>query len=404
MSTRRTIIAAGLAAALVGSSVCGIATPAYAVEQSEVDAAAAKLSELGTQLSQIQSELDSASENLAQTSTDLANKQTEVENTQAELDTKRSELSEIMRNNYKLGSSSTLDFLLGSTSIDDLVSRVCYMDKISEQRAEVISSVKTMENELKTEQAELESKQSEQSEKISSLQSQANDYDSRVSEASAYYNSLDSELQAQVAAAAAAEQSAAATAVAAVQQAAQQQEAAQAASQVSEETQEQLKKQDEAEVPVASTSEKSDQSESSSSNSSNSSSSNSSSSSSSNSSSSSSSSSSSYGGGGVSTALSQIGKPYVYGATGPDSFDCSGLVCYSYGYGRGRTTYDMISSLQASGDWKTDISQLSYGDLVFTSEGHVGIYLGNNTMVHAPKPGSSVCTTTLWSFYGGGSY
>lgn len=397
MISRRPVVAAGLAAALFGTLAFGSPAPAYAVEQADVDAAAAKLSELGAQLADIQASLDSASEELAQTSVDLAGKQDEVADTQAQLDTKRSELSEIMRSNYKLGSSSMLDFILGSTSIDDLVSRVCYMDKISEQRAEVISAVKTMEEQLKNEQAELESKQSEQSEKVSSLQSQASDYDARVSEASSYYNSLDSELQAQVAAAAAAEQSAAATAVTAVQQAAaQQQEAQQASESTSEETQEQLKKQEDSEVPSKNTTTE-DDSDSGNSNSGSSSSSNNNSSNSSNS-------GSSYGGGGVSSALAQIGKPYVYGATGPDSFDCSGLVCYSYGYGRGRTTYAMIDSLKASGDWKTDISQLSYGDLVFTSEGHVGIYLGNNTMVHAPKPGSSVCTTTLWSFIGGGSY
>ncbi len=383
MNSYRPIVAAGLAAALFGTVAFGSPVNAYAVEQADVDAAAAKLAELGTQLTDIQSSLDAASEELAQTSVDLASKQDEVADTQAQLDVKRSELSDIMRSNYKLGSSSVLDFILGSTSIDDLVSRVCYMDKISEQRAEVINTVKTMEEQLKTEQAELESKQSEQTEKVSTLQSQANDYDARVSEASAYYNSLDSELQAQVAAAAAAEQKAAATAITAVKQAAtQQQEAQQASENVSEDTQEQLKKQEDADVPSKDTS-SSDSSSSKNNSGSN---------------------SSSYGGGGVSTALAQIGKPYVYGATGPDSFDCSGLVCYSYGYARGRTTYDMISSLQASGSWKTDISQLSYGDLVFTSEGHVGIYLGNNTMVHAPKPGSSVCTTTLWSFIGGGSY
>lgn len=406
MKSRSSVIAAGLAATIAFAGVLGASTPAYAVEQADVDAAAARLSELGAQLTEIQSSLDSASSELAQTSVDLANKQDEVNDTQAKLDTKRSELSDIMRSNYKLGASSVLDFILGSTSINDLVSRVCYMDKISEQRAEVINTVKSMEEQLKSEQAELESKQSEQTEKVVSLQSQAEDYDSRVSEASSYYNSLDSELQAQVAAAAEAEQNAAAAAaVTAVQQATeQQQEAQQAAQDTSSETQEQLKKQEESEVPDNSSSNANKNSDSEASRSDNNSKSDNSPKSETTSKTESSSSGSSYGGGGVGTALAQIGKPYAYGATGPDSFDCSGLVCYSYGYARGRTTYAMIDSLQASGNWKTDISQLSYGDLVFTSAGHVGIYLGNNTMVHAPKPGSSVCTTTVWSFYGGGSY
>ena len=45
-----------------------------------------------------------------------------------------------------------------------------------------------------------------------------------------------------------------------------------------------------------------------------------------------------------------MGKPYVLGTAGPDTFDCSGLVCYSYGYARGRTTYQMINSLKSTGD------------------------------------------------------
>jgi cell wall-associated NlpC family hydrolase len=64
----------------------------------------------------------------------------------------------------------------------------------------------------------------------------------------------------------------------------------------------------------------------------------------------------------------------------------------------------MIASLQASGDWKTSMSELSYGDLVFTHAGHVGIYLGNGMMVHAPSPGRTVCVAPVYAFYGGGTF
>jgi cell wall-associated NlpC family hydrolase len=50
------------------------------------------------------------------------------------------------------------------------------------------------------------------------------------------------------------------------------------------------------------------------------------------------------------------------------------------------------------------MSQLSAGDLVFTSAGHVGIYIGNGYMIHAPSPGRTVCTVKIWSFIGGGTY
>ena len=380
----KSIVAVGLASSLA----LGLgAVPSFAVTQADVDSAAARLSELGGQLSDIQSQLQSATNDVVATSQDLSAKQSEVEQTHGDLEVKKSELSEIMRSNYKQGSASTLDFILGSTSIDDLVSRVTYMDKVSKQRADVIDSVKTLEEQLKQEEADLEDKQEQQSAKVELLQSQASEYDSRVSEAMSYYNSLDSALQEQVMEAATKQNnSAVSTAVQAAKDANERASESQKAEQSapSEEESKDQANHDTENVPEPTTpSNKIDSTLGSSS---------------------SSGSGSSIGGGGVSTALAQIGKPYVYGATGPSSFDCSGLVCYSYGYARGRTTGAMISSLQASGDWKTDISQLSYGDLIFTDYGHVGIYLGGGTMVHAPRPGYSVCTTNVWSFIGGGSY
>ena len=64
----------------------------------------------------------------------------------------------------------------------------------------------------------------------------------------------------------------------------------------------------------------------------------------------------------------------------------------------------MISSLQGAGRWKTSMDELSYGDLVFPSSGHVGIYLGGGTMVHASRPGVGVVVSSVYSFIGGGSY
>lgn len=384
MRIYKSVVAFGL----ISSLTFGFgAVPAFAVTQADVDSAAARLSELGGQLSDIQSQLQSATNDFVSTSQDLSDKQSEVEQTHGDLEVKKNELSEIMRSNYKQGSASTLDFILGSTSIDDLVSRVTYMDKVSKQRADVIASVKSLEEQLKQEEAELEDKQDQQSAKVELLQSQASEYDSRVSEAMSYYNSLDSELQAQVAEAATKQNNSAVST--AVQAAKDANDRVSESKQAEQQAPSDKESKDQADHDTENVPEPTVPSNKSDSNPGNSSTNNS---------------ASSIGGGGVSTALAQIGKPYVYGATGPNSFDCSGLVCYSYGYARGCTTGAMISSLQASGDWKTDISQLSYGDLIFTDYGHVGIYLGGGTMVHAPRPGYSVCTTNVWSFIGGGSY
>ncbi|WP_327289150.1 C40 family peptidase [Streptomyces sp. NBC_01198] len=89
-------------------------------------------------------------------------------------------------------------------------------------------------------------------------------------------------------------------------------------------------------------------------------------------------------------ALAQRGKPYVYGATGPGSYDCSGLTQAAYGAAGvklGRTTYDQDKDGVA-----VSKADLQPGDLVFFYSGlsHVGIYLGNGQIVHAPHTGAFV--------------
>ncbi|MFE2142749.1 NlpC/P60 family protein [Streptomyces sp. NPDC059456] len=92
----------------------------------------------------------------------------------------------------------------------------------------------------------------------------------------------------------------------------------------------------------------------------------------------------------VAFAYGAIGKPYVWGATGPGSFDCSGLTQAAWrsaGVTLPRTTYTQINAGQ-----RVSRDQLAPGDLVFFYSGvtHVGLYVGNGQMIHAPRPGSTV--------------
>ncbi|MGW6687425.1 NlpC/P60 family protein [Streptomyces sp. NPDC054961] len=94
--------------------------------------------------------------------------------------------------------------------------------------------------------------------------------------------------------------------------------------------------------------------------------------------------------GAVAFAYGAIGKPYVWGATGPGSFDCSGLTQAAWraaGVSLPRTTYTQINAGQ-----RISRDQLAPGDLVFFYSGvtHVGMYVGNGQMIHAPRPGSTV--------------
>ncbi|MGP8299648.1 NlpC/P60 family protein [Streptomyces inhibens] len=92
----------------------------------------------------------------------------------------------------------------------------------------------------------------------------------------------------------------------------------------------------------------------------------------------------------VSFAYGALGKPYVWGATGPSAYDCSGLTQAAWksgGVSLPRTTYTQVSSGPRIGR-----SQLAPGDLVFFYSGisHVGLYIGDGQMIHAPHPGAPV--------------
>jgi len=89
-------------------------------------------------------------------------------------------------------------------------------------------------------------------------------------------------------------------------------------------------------------------------------------------------------------AETRIGKPYVYGATGPDEFDCSGLT--SWAYAQAGVSIPRTSEEQANAGTHLTESELKPGDLVifFSDAHHVGLYVGNGMVLHAPKPGAYV--------------
>jgi cell wall-associated NlpC family hydrolase len=97
----------------------------------------------------------------------------------------------------------------------------------------------------------------------------------------------------------------------------------------------------------------------------------------------------------VDTALAQVGDPYVYGATGPNSFDCSGLT--SYAYKASGVSIPRTSKAQSTFGTAVAKSDLKPGDLVFfySPVSHVGMYIGNGQMVHASTAGKPVAVVSL---------
>lgn len=99
----------------------------------------------------------------------------------------------------------------------------------------------------------------------------------------------------------------------------------------------------------------------------------------------------------VQAALAQIGDPYVYGAAGPNAFDCSGLM--SYAWRAAGVSLPHSSSAQAGMGVPVSISQLQPGDLVFyySPIHHVAMYIGNGQVIHASQPGVPVRVVPLTS-------
>ena len=96
-------------------------------------------------------------------------------------------------------------------------------------------------------------------------------------------------------------------------------------------------------------------------------------------------------------ALAQLGDPYVYGGTGPNSWDCSGLVMKAWA--AAGVTIPRVVGPQIAAGKRVSLDALQPGDLVaYGNMAHIGMYLGNGRVVHAPRPGKSVEITGMSGF------
>jgi peptidoglycan DL-endopeptidase CwlO len=92
-------------------------------------------------------------------------------------------------------------------------------------------------------------------------------------------------------------------------------------------------------------------------------------------------------------AYAQLGKPYCYAGVGPGCYDCSGLTMMAWaqaGVTMSHGSYDQMASFPS-----VSMDQLQPGDLVFW-DGHVGIYVGDGSVLHAPHSGTDVQITPIW--------
>lgn len=334
-----------------------------------------EVSSLQSQLTTLMGKVNTLESELIQTGEDITKAQSDLVVAQKKEKEQYAAMKKRIKYMYEAGNDSAFETLVTSDDFTDLLSKAEYVQNVHsydrkqlQEYVETKQQISDLKDSLEKDQKELESKQAE-------YEKQGDNLNNLITSKSAEVANLDSEIQA-AAEAAAKEAAERAAREAAAKEAERQQAAA-------------------SNHNAASTSNRnnttSNRNNTTSSSTATSNRNNTTSSSSasvatkpSNSSSSTTTSGTNANGGSiVSRAYSQLGKPYVWGACGPNSFDCSGFVsyCLTGSYTRLGTTLTFMG-------W-TRVSNPQPGDVVTTAT-HCGIYIGNGQMIHAPHTGDVV--------------
>lgn len=367
-----------LITAVVTSSM--IVTPVLAAPsvddlKKEKAAKQSEVSSLQSQLTTLMGKVNTLESELIQTGEDITKAQGDLEVAQEKEKEQYAAMKKRIKYMYEAGNDSAFETLVTSEDFTDLLSKAEYVQNVHsydrkqlQEYVETKQQISDLKDSLEKDQKELESKQVE-------YEKQGDNLNNLITSKSAEVANLDSEIQA--AAREAAERAAREAAEKAAKEAERQQAAASNNNAASTSNRNNT------------TSNRNNTTSSSTATSNRNNTTSSSSSASvatkpSNSSSSTITSGTNANGGSiVSRAYSQLGKPYEWGAYGPNSFDCSGFVsyCLTGSYSRLGTTLTFMG-------W-TRVSNPQPGDVVTTAT-HCGIYIGNGQMIHAPHTGDVV--------------
>lgn len=307
-----------------------------------------EVSSLQSQLTTLMGKVNTLESELIQTGEDITKAQSDLVVAQKKEKEQYAAMKKRIKYMYEAGNDSAFETLVTSDDFTDLLSKAEYVQNVHsydrkqlQEYVETKQQISDLKDSLEKDQKELESKQAE-------YEKQGDNLNNLITSKSAEVANLDSEIQA------AAEAAAREAAERAAKEAERQQAAA-------------------SNNNAASTSNRNNTTSNR----------NNTTSSSSSSSSTTTSGTNANGGSIVSRAYSQLGKPYVWGACGPNSFDCSGFVsyCLTGSYTRLGTTLTFMG-------W-TRVSNPQPGDVVTTAT-HCGIYIGNGQMIHAPHTGDVV--------------
>lgn len=308
-----------------------------AEKQAEADA-------VRNQLISLQADLETASDNYygaldeQQAAQDaMAAEQAKIDDTNAQIQDLQGKLSTRARSMYRTGSASFLDFVLGATSFDEFTSNWDLLTQMNNNDSEMVDTSKQLREQLQASKDEYARQEQIAADKAAEAAQIQQEVQAKVDQATELVNSLDAEAKELLEQ----EQAAAAAAAAAEAAAAANRNNGSGGS---------------SDVP-------------------------------------------SYGSV-VDYAMSRIGCPYVWGAEGPNAFDCSGLVRWAY-LQIGVSLPHQSEALYNCASWRGPVSEARPGDVLWRS-GHVGIAVsyGGSHYVHAPTFGAYVRDTDALSWSG----
>lgn len=339
--------------------ICGTAAaePDASSKQAEVDrikTEVASINQVAEQAveryNQANSELEETRRQIAENEKSLADASVKLAEAQLRLDTR-------LENIYRQGSLSIMDVMLNTTSFNEFLSRFDLLGKIGAQDKTDVDIVLQLKTETEQARADLDRTRQRQEELLNSVNSEKSEIEAQLSARQAVLSSAEGEV---------------------AQILAQQQQAELQAQAVYQPTADAAA----GTAPAAEDAPASDPAPADD--------------------------PGSYdpppppsSGGAASIAMQYLGVPYVWGGASPSGFDCSGLVVYVYAQ-MGIYLPHSASAQYYSGT-PISFSELAPGDLVFFGSpiGHVGIYIGGGSMIHAPFEGQVVSITGI---SGGGSY
>jgi cell wall-associated NlpC family hydrolase len=349
-----------LAAPLILAFVAALAVTASATpqpgsissKQAQAQSVLAQVQSLDANLEHAVEAYNLANERLKEVKADLAENKRELGIARANLKRARAVLAEHAVAIYtSTGGDSTLEVLLGATSLDDFLSRVDTVGRVSDQGTRVLGEVVVFRNDVRARRARLKRAKARAAELVAERARQKASIESQLATRRSLLNSIRGEIARLQAAERARqvqlERRARAAAVAATAA------APVLATTLSTSTGEA------ASLPPAPVAR--------------------------------------YGGA-VGIAMQYLGTPYVYGGSSPSGFDCSGFVMYVYG--QLGVSLPHNAAAQYGYGTPVDRSQLQPGDLVFFNGlGHNGIYVGGGSFIHSPHTGDVVKISSMSGWY-----